>query len=414
MKAEVKELIEEYLNLQGIVSARELEHLIDRVTLAMWENKHDEEAHIKLRYIFSKLSRAHREAVRQKKEQIEVTIKDTLQSIEQFYKEHRDNTRLNGPRTILPQQDGNAQKELGKIVDVGDVPFPDRADEHLARDQKFKLTFRPDNKEVYSGPKPPAGYEYQDERFLETYYSLRAIEFGNWVSQKDRMNYVAALGLGLYDLHKLLGFRPEQISINGRLVISFGARGRGAAMSRFEPGTYAINFTRYSRPGKKSDRSKLLLQEGGIGSLAFEYGQALDYFAGLLASGSDTKKPKALSGGKSARTAIHNKIMKQENLPGYMERILYKIIWKAAGKYSPYYDRLKKNKNLTAYYFRRETLFARAFEAYILYKLQKRSGKNIFLVQSKLESSEYLTQAEIKPLEKDFDTLIKAIQKKIK
>lgn len=412
MKTEVKELIAEYLNLKGIVSARELEHFIDRVSLAMWENKRDEEAHIKLRYIFSKLSRAHRGAVREKGEHVEISISDTEKSIDQYYKEHRDNTRLNGEaRKILPQRG----KELGKIVDVGDVPFPDRADEHLARDQKFKLTFRPENKEVYSGQKPPTGYEYQDERFLETYYNLRAIEFGNWVSQKDRMNYVAGLGLGLYDLHRLLGFRPEQISIGGRLVISFGARGRGSAIARFEPGTYTINFTRYSRPGKKSDRSQLLVQEGGIGALAFEYGQALDYFGGLLTYPQDDKKKlKALSGGKSPRTAIHSKILKQENLQGCMERILQKVIWKAGNKYSAYYQRLKNNKNLTAYYFRRETLFARAFEAYILHKLQKRSGKNIFLVQNKLNSDEYLTPAEIKPLEKDFDRLIKAIQKKIK
>lgn len=221
--------------------------------------------------------------------------------------------------------------------------------------------------------------------------------------------------MSLFDLCELLNFKPKQIALNGKLSIAFGARGRGANLAHFEPNTYTINLTRYARPKKGStkekgfDRTKLLVQSGGVGALAHEFAHAIDYYGGeylqKTASG-------ALSGGRLLRIRTDKVIMTNKTPEGQMEKIIHKIIWKSDKQHSPYFLRLKK-ANLTDYYFRRNELFARAFESYIHYKLAKKTQKNIFLAESKYDLELYLSPKEIKPIEKDMDELLALIRKRL-
>lgn len=307
---------------------------------------------------------------------------------------------------------GKRRADLGKIVDHGKVSPRGNSDLYWGR-VKIDLIFSPDDEKVRVGDKLPEGYKYTDMRYLENYYGLRAFEFGNWLSQQDRANYLAGLGIALFDLHKVLGIKPEKLSIKNKLAVAFGARGRGAALAHFEPGSFVINLCRYSRPPQESTRPtnfrrvSLILKDGGVGAFAHEYGHALDYFGGKDVEPGDTL---TLSGDDSIKPAPNAEHIKKNTLRGLMERLMYKIIWKNAKEYTPYYQKLIK-KGTSKYYKQRNEIFARAFEVYVQYKLEQEKHKNIFLTESKYEGRYYMNEKEMKRVLPEFDALINGLKK---
>ena len=85
-------------------------------------------------------------------------------------------------------------------------------------------------------------------------------EFGNWMNENDRQ---ASLNMGyeaFHDLAKALNIPDAKIAMDESLAIAFGARGSGNAMAHYEPLRQVINLTKMN----------------GAGSLAHEYGHALD------------------------------------------------------------------------------------------------------------------------------------------
>lgn len=305
--------------------------------------------------------------------------------------------------------------DLGKIVDHGEVAPHGNSDAHW-RKQGVEMVFKANDPKVRSGLKIPDSYEYANVRYLEKFYTLKAIEFGNWLSQQDRINYLTGLGLALFDLHKAIGFKPEQISINGKISVAFGARGRGRATAHFEPGSFAINLTRYSRPAEVKarptnfNRVDLILKDGGVGSFAHEYGHALDYYGGLHIEKGDTF---GLSRDDNTDPRPDMALMKKKTLRGLMEKLLFRICWKTEHNRSAYYNRLSQAVS-TDYYFQRNEIFARAFEVYVHFKLEKAKYHNVFLHKTKYRKGVYLSYNEMKALEKDFDALINALKRHFK
>ena len=95
-------------------------------------------------------------------------------------------------------------------------------------------------------------------------FGFRGGEFGNWLNEKDRQ---ASLDFGyeaLLDLSRALDIRPDDLSLDGRLSIAFGARGRAGALAHYEPLREVINLTKMK----------------GAGSLAHEWAHALDNYLG--------------------------------------------------------------------------------------------------------------------------------------
>ncbi|HSH64392.1 MAG TPA: hypothetical protein VLB84_01020, partial [Bacteroidia bacterium] len=177
---------------------------------------------------------------------VEIIIQDTRKDIEQGYTKNHPKKR-NWLKRKTKKTD--SENELGKIVDHGQEIPEGNADKYWGR-EGIDLVFRPNDEAVRKGDKIPSTYKYADVRFLENFYGLNAFEFGNWLSQQDRLNYLSGLGLALFDLWRLLGFSPKQIGIKNKLSVAFGARGRGKALAHFEPATFVINLTRYGRPKK--------------------------------------------------------------------------------------------------------------------------------------------------------------------
>ena len=97
---------------------------------------------------------------------------------------------------------------------------------------------------------------------LLTAFGFRGIEFGNWVSQEERQQFVDASYDAFMDLTHLLGMPPSFASLAGTLGLAYGSRGKGLskAAAHFEPDNWVLHFTK----------------ENGPGSMAHEFAHALD------------------------------------------------------------------------------------------------------------------------------------------
>ncbi len=252
------------------------------------------------------------------------------------------------------------------------------------------------------GLKLPLQYQTVDtvEKLIKL-FKLNAVGFGNWVNQEDRYNYISALNIALYDIDKVVKFKSN-IGLNGMVSFSFGARGKGGAVAHFEPSTFIINVTRYiDDSGSKESR---FVYTGGAGSVAHEWGHAIDYYFGIYRE--RLKDVPALSGGRTTRTIWYVSISKMRSL---MDQLLDDIIWKKPYKeMTDYYKRLQANFS-GDYMFRRNEIFARAFEKYVQVKLRDIGIVNKFLNETKYDPAAYLTDAETRKILPQFDALIKAM-----
>lgn len=317
-------------------------------------------------------------------------------------------------------------KYLVKYEDAGSLVQGGRIDRYWDRVAMIKLY-----PYLRKGPKKlPQSYHYWDHNFLMEYYGLKAWEFGNWVTQEDRMNYVCAAGIAFYDLKAILGFSAERLGLKGMLAMAIGARGKGRATAHFEPYIFMINLTRYqedlpfvmSLPMEMPRNPKLIkfLKTGGAGALAHEYGHALDYFFGGYVE--QDKDHFSLTQGRSTRTQINPNLIDKQSMRGETERLLATMIWKKGaqerdprnGQRTDYYSKLFSmvvDKNLGDYWLRRNELFARAFEQYISFKMKQKGIKNTFLHQEKYEWWAYMDEALLKKVAKHFDRLIGMMRK---
>jgi hypothetical protein len=91
-------------------------------------------------------------------------------------------------------------------------------------------------------------------------FGVRGVEFGHWVNDSSGKYHLQRSAEAFHDLADTIGIDPKDVSLNGRLAIAFGARGKGTALAHYEPDRKVINMTKY----------------GGAGSLAHEWGHAMD------------------------------------------------------------------------------------------------------------------------------------------
>lgn len=215
-------------------------------------------------------------------------------------------------------------------------------------------------------------------------YSLKGFEYGNWVNNNDRNDFLTATAESCEDLAKILG--TKNIGCDNTIGIAFGARGRSKALAHFEPWTFMINLTK----------------EKGFGCLAHEYGHALDYFFGMYVD--QNVSYTALSGGDTTRAHIEPTGGKLRQLA---MQIVNDVCKDKSGNKTATYIRLEKEFGTSEYWFRRNEIFARTFEQYIRYRKDKKGIKNTFLSQKKYESGAYLYPADFKRILPVIDKLVK-------
>lgn len=108
-------------------------------------------------------------------------------------------------------------------------------------------------------------------------FGFKGGEFGNWVKQSERQEFLNYAQDAFTDLAEALDIDPISLGQNKEMNIAFGARGRGnlggqAAVAHFEPGKRVINMTRLK----------------GAGSLAHEYGHSIDNWLSRISGYSET------------------------------------------------------------------------------------------------------------------------------
>ena len=101
-----------------------------------------------------------------------------------------------------------------------------------------------------------------DQNRVRNTFNLKEVDYGQdgYMNQADREYHTKQFEGAMHDFAEVLGIEPSVLSLNGRLSIAFGARGRGAAKAHYEPMGKIINITKYR----------------GGGSLSHEWGHAMD------------------------------------------------------------------------------------------------------------------------------------------
>jgi hypothetical protein len=294
----------------------------------------------------------------------------------------------------------------------------------------------------------PAKVDQLPEFIIKT-YNFGSIEFGNWVNQLRRVDFCLNTIAALYDLQKVLNFRDNNLGLKRKIGLAFGARGYAAAFAHYEPASKVINLTRDRRVDKAvtdmfgnklvdytKDRDsyeryakKLREERSGYGSLAHEYGHALDYILGEFY----TKKSRALSGGRFTLTSFNNSKTAFNNYNDVLEIDEYKNELEKAfydaftsflftnGKPTGFYRRVYTfGEKRGEYWMRLNEIWARIFETYIAYKLSKigivnkvlvRDGKGKYRSELKNQARNvYPTFGEMQKNIRKMDNFIKQIK----
>lgn len=297
----------------------------------------------------------------------------------------------------------------------------------------------------------PAKVDRLPEVIVDT-YKFGGIEFGNWVNQLRRVDFCLNTIAACYDMQKVLNFPNNNLGINGQIGLAFGARGYAKAYAHYEPAAKVINLTRdrrvdkaivslfgnklvdYTKDRASYDRYTKLLREerSGYGSLAHEYGHALDYICGEFF----TKNDMALSSGRNtlisfnnANTAFnnYNSNLRVNEKQNDLQKAFYEAFTSFLfinGKPTGFYRRVYTfGEKRGEYWMRLNEIWARIFETYIAYKLSKqgivnkvlvRDGKGKYRNELKSQARNvYPTFGEMQKNVRKMDNFIKQIQKLI-
>lgn len=228
---------------------------------------------------------------------------------------------------------------------------------------------------------------------LMTKYNLKGVEFGNWVTNEDRLNFIETADRSLLTMAKGLKLDNRAIGLLMQVGIAYGARGSGKALAHYEPGTGMINLTRY-HADETTERTKpvMFFKSGGMQSFAHEWGHAVDYFLGTYFD--QSTESRAITYGRMVilnkkNWSIYDRINLEKGSYRWLAReILAVIMWSKRGStYSSYYARLlkrmKDDESFGEYWIRTNELFARVFEQYVHLKLQGIGIRKGFLVKNK-------------------------------
>ncbi|HAX2685736.1 TPA: hypothetical protein JW588_004604 [Escherichia coli] len=122
-----------------------------------------------------------------------------------------------------------------------------------------------------TGPERRKG-DVSPDQFSDA-FGFRGVQFGNYVEGPRRQADLNRAYDSLHDLADVLNVPTKALSLNGRLGLAFGARGKGKAAAHYEPDEVAINLTKGNGPG----------------ALAHEWFHSLDNYFGRYDVSTDGK-----------------------------------------------------------------------------------------------------------------------------
>ena len=315
-------------------------------------------------------------------------------------------------------------------------------DQHKDKVNVKKSDMRSNANRERIGPDHRSGQDVTTEQFMNT-FGLRGGQFGNWVKQgansKDRQNMLNDAYDAFMDLAGVLNIPPEAIGLGGKLAMSFGARGKGRAMAHYEPSQVIINLTKTK----------------GAGSLAHEWFHALDHHFTSFRDSSDRNKtreatyityqpepsmmytPQKGRGYLISKPALESRqansndpMYNAENWapdPAHPEGVRPQVEEVFADLVKTLDESPMKERATTidkgapdGYWSRIIERAARAFESYVINKLEKQGARSDFLANVTPEDAfprnmdryPYLLESEMAPVAEAFDNLFATLDSK--
>jgi hypothetical protein len=354
----------------------------------------------------------------------EIAVADTKQEVLDAFKAKIASTDLGkkakgqASQFVIYRKRGHSGAWVGKKIGREYIDLHQSADvvearkymqDHVA-DLEAKLSkYRETPFERKDENQPRVGDDHRNgapvtpEIFAET-FGFRGVQFGNYVEQGRRQSDLNEAFDGLMDMAAVLGIPPRSLSLNGKLGLAFGARGKGgknAPAAHFERDNVVINLTK----------------GGGPGSLAHEWWHGLDsYFVRENGGGSGY----VTDGAKAPA-------MRDEMLAAFKS---VQLATQAASlrRRSAELDKRKSK----AYWNTPVELSARSFESYIIAKLQDQNASNDYLANvvdekvwkieedarsaffggESVDSYPYPDQAELPAVRAAFDDFFKIVETK--
>lgn len=200
------------------------------------------------------------------------------------------------------------------------------------------------------------GHNVTGDDFMKC-FGIRGGEFGNWTNDHDRQVNLNMVFDAFCDMADALNISRRDIGLigleTGALAIAFGARGHSGALAHYEPEREVINLTKMK----------------GAGSLAHEWGHALDDYIG--------KMSEIHRFGKLASMSLND-----QKIPYCFRSVILALCRNEDHKITKYYSDSSTFGGMFStsghgYWTSNEELFARAFACYVKDKL---SGRNDYLV----------------------------------
>lgn len=240
-------------------------------------------------------------------------------------------------------------------------------------------------------------------------FGFRGVQFGNYVEGPRRQSDLNRAYDSLMDMADVLKVPAKALSLNGRLGLAFGARGKGgknAAAAHYEPGQVAINLTKGN----------------GAGSLAHEWFHALDNYFGQY----DAAREGEITSGDKFMTS-NNKRWPQWNdkEKEYLHPVrqevydAFKGVVNAVNK-SGMVNRARRLDEVRSkpYWSTDVEMAARAFERYVQDRAKAAGVENDFLVNIRKaddhgspETYAYPTDAELDGgIRRAFDNLFRTLK----
>jgi hypothetical protein len=170
------------------------------------------------------------------------------------------------------------KKQSGYYITLDSFDSREKAEQYINTTLKQQYEERKNKQKDTIEPRPQLrhirrrgidfrkGKDIDTEIFQDT-FKFRGGEFGNWNTQDDRQQNLNLAYDSLIDLSRVLKISPQAVALDGTLALAFGSRGRGgihSASAHYEPSSVVINLTKMR----------------GAGSLAHEWGHALDDYLG--------------------------------------------------------------------------------------------------------------------------------------
>lgn len=200
------------------------------------------------------------------------------------------------------------------------------------------------------------GHNVTGDDFMKC-FGIRGGEFGNWTNDHDRQVNLNMAFDAFCDMADALNISRRDIGLigleTGALAIAFGARGHSGALAHYEPEREVINLTKMK----------------GAGSLAHEWGHALDDYIG--------KMSEIHRFGKLASMSLND-----QKIPDCFRSVIHALCLNEDHRSTKYYSDSSIFGGMFStsghgYWTSNEELFARAFACYVKDKL---SGRNDYLV----------------------------------